>query len=66
MQLYLAADDADGVAIEAGWSLMLFCSLAARTEGHEILVVLSLQLWGLWLLACIFDLQWRFAADGGG
>ena len=65
MWCYLAADDADGVALEAGWLLMAFCSLAARTEGHEILVVLSLQLWGLWLLACISELQCRFAADGG-
>ena len=65
MWCYLSADDADGVAIEAGCSLMAFCSLAARTEGHEILVVLSLQLWGLWLLACISELQCRFAADGG-
>ena len=39
---YLAADDADGVALEAGWLLMAFCSLAARPKGLEGLVVLSL------------------------
>ena len=65
MQLYLAADDADGVAIQAGWSLMAFCSLAARLHDLSWNGAISLAM-GLGGFGCIFELQCRFAADGGG